>query len=155
MIQSEGMKIIHKNKKAYFDYEILEEFKAGMVLTGPETKSVRGGHIDLKSAFVSILGDEAFLKNANIVKYPCDTTGKHDAFRDRKLLLNRREIDKITKKLNTAGTTVIPLAVGLEKGYAKLLVGVARGKKQYDKRHAIKEREVKRRLDRAIRKFTP
>lgn len=147
------MKIIHKNKKAYFDYEILEEYIAGMVLTGPEIKSVRGGHIDLKSAFVSILGGEAFLKNANIIRYPYDTTGRHEPFRDRKLLLNKREIDKITKKLNTAGTTVIPLAVGLEKGYAKLLVGVARGKKQYDKRESIKEREVKRRLDRAVRKY--
>ena len=147
------MKIIYKNKKAYFDYEILEEFTAGMVLTGPEAKSVRGGHIDLKSAFVSILGGEAVLKNANVAKYPCDTTGKHEPFRDRKLLLNRREIEKIGKQLNTAGITVIPLAVGLEKSHAKCLIGLARGKKQYDKRNTIKEREVKRTLDRAIRKY--
>ncbi|MBN1258856.1 SsrA-binding protein SmpB [Candidatus Peregrinibacteria bacterium] len=146
------MKIITKNKKAYFDYEVLEEFKTGIVLTGPEVKSVRDGHIDLKGAFVSILGDEVFLKNANIVKYPCDTTGKHESFRERKLLLTKREIAKITKHLNTAGTTIVPLAVGLEKCYIKFLIGVARGKKQYDKRQSIKEKDVKRRIDRAIRK---
>ena len=145
------MKIIHKNKKAYFDYEILQEFTAGIMLTGPEIKSIRGGHVNLKGAYVSIQNDEAFLKNAHISKYPYDQNSDYDPFRMRKLLLNKSELNKIANKLNTQGATVIPLAVGLEKKYAKLKIAIARGKKKYDKRQTIKKRETKRQIDRMIK----
>lgn len=147
------MKIIHKNKKAYFDYEILQEFTAGIMLTGPEIKSLRSGHVNLKGAYVSIQNDEAFLKNAHISKYPYDQNKDYDPFRIRKLLLNKRELEKIANKLNTQGVTVVPLAVGLEKKYAKLKIALVRGKKKYDKRQTIRERETKRKMDRMIKSY--
>lgn len=146
------MKIIHKNKKAYFDYEILDKFTAGMILTGSEIKSIRDGKVNLKGAHVTIGKGEAFLKNMHISKYPYDQNSNYDPLRVRKLLLNKREIDKIANKLNTQGITVVPLDIFIEKGYAKCLISLARGRKKADKRHVIKEREVKRRLDRVIRK---
>lgn len=147
------MKIIHKNKKAYFDYELLQEFVAGIMLTGPEIKSVRGGHINLKGAYVSIQTGEAFLKSAHISKYPHDQNPDYDPFRVRKLLLNKKEIEKVAAKLNTQGVTIIPLAIGLEGRYAKILISLARGKKKHDKRHSIKEREDKRKLDRLTKNY--
>ena len=147
------MKIIQKNKKAYFDYEILQEFTAGIMLTGAEVKSVRGNHINLKGAYVSIQNGEAFLKNAHISKYSNDSTETHDPLRIRKLLLNKKELHKMDNKLNTQGVTVIPLAIGLEGKYAKLLIGLVRGKKKHDKRETIKGREEKRRLDRIIKNY--
>ena len=147
------MKIIHKNKKAYFDYEILQEFTAGIMLTGPEIKSVRGGHVNLKGAYVSIQNGEAFLKNAHISKYAYDSSKDYDPFRIRKLLLNKPELNKIANQLNTQGVTVVPLAVGLEKKYAKLKIALVRGKKKYDKRQTIRERETKRKVDRMIKSY--
>ncbi len=147
------MKIIQKNKKAYFDYEILQEFTAGIMLTGPEIKSVRAGNINLKGSYVSIQGGDAFLKNAHISKYPQDNTKTHEPFRDRKLLLNKRELDKIEAKLNTQGVTVVPLAIGLVGRYAKLQIALVRGKKKHDKREAIKGREQKRKLDRLVKSY--
>ncbi|MFH0820167.1 MAG: SsrA-binding protein SmpB [Candidatus Peregrinibacteria bacterium] len=144
------MKIIHQNKKAYFNYEILEEFKAGIVLSGAEVKSIRAGHVNLKSAYVTILGGEAWLKGANIARYPYDSRPEYDPFRVRKLLLKKAEIEKLAGKLNAQGVTLIPLAVGLEKQYVKLVLGLARGKKKHDKRAAIKDRETKREAARAI-----
>ena len=147
------MKLIHKNKKAYFDYEILEEFTAGIVLNGAEIKSVREDHIDMKSSFVSILGGEAFIKNLNISRYKYDQDKEYDPFRDRKLLLKKNEIEKIASKLNTQGVTVIPLSVGLEGRFAKVIIGLARGKKQYDKRESIKKRDQKRTIDRVVKAY--
>ncbi len=147
------MKIIHKNKKAYFDYKILQEFTAGIMLTGSEIKSIRGGHVNLKGAYVTISNGESFLKNAHISKYPYDQNKDYDPFRVRKLLLNKPELNKIANKLNTQGITVVPLAVGLEKKYAKLKIALVRGKKKYDKREVIKGREQKRRLDRLIKSY--
>ena len=147
------MKIIHKNKKAYFDYEILQEFTAGIMLTGPEIKSIRGGHVNLKGAYVSIQNGEAFLKNAHISKYAQDSTGTHDPFRVRKLLLSKKEIEKIANSLNTQGVTVVALAIGLAGRYAKLQIGLARGKKKHDKRQTIKERQIKRQTDKLIKSY--
>ncbi len=146
------MKIIQKNKKAYFDYEILQEFKAGIMLTGPEIKSVRGAQINLKGAYVTINNEEAFLKNMHISKYSHTADPNYDPLRVRKLLLSKREINKISNQLNTSGVTIVPLDIRLEKRYAKCLIALVRGRKKTDKRHVIKEREVKRQLDRAIRK---
>jgi len=149
----EYMKLIHKNKKAYFDYEILDEFTAGIMLTGPEIKSVRKGSVNLKSSYISIIKGEAFLKNTNISKYPYDQNKDYDPFRVRKLLLKQNEIAKIDRQLNTQGVTVVPLAIGLEGKFAKLLIALVRGKKQHDKREIIKGREQKRRLDRLVKSY--
>jgi len=147
------MKLINKNKKAYFDYEILDEYTAGIMLTGAEIKSVRKGNVNLKGSYISIMNGEAFLKNANISKYPHDNSQDYDPFRVRKLLLNKREIDKINSKLNAQGVSVVPLLIGLEGKYAKLQIALVRGKKQHDKREVIKGREDKRKMDRLIKSY--
>lgn len=147
------MKILHQNKQAYFNYEILEEFTAGIMLTGAEIKSVRAGHFNLKGAFVSIVGGEAWLKNANISRYPYDSNPAYDPFRTRKLLLKKPEIEKLAGKLNAQGVSLIPLAVGLKGRYAKVVLGLARGKKKHDKRAIIKERDTKREAERAMKRF--
>lgn len=147
------MKIIQKNKKAYFDYEILKEFKAGIMLTGPEIKSVRANNVSLKGAYVSIQHGEPFLKNASISKYPYDQNENYDPLRDRKLLLSKKEIHKIETGLNTQGVTVVALAIGLEGRYAKVQIALARGKKKHDKREVIRERQAKRQTDRLIKNY--
>jgi len=147
------MKLINKNKKAYFDYEILQEFTAGIMLTGPEIKSIRKGDINLKGAYVSIEKGEAFLKNCHISKYPYDQNPDYDPFRIRKLLLSKRELHKIENKLNTQGVTMVALSIGLVGRFAKLQIGLARGKKKHDKRDSIKGREQKRQLDRMVKNY--
>jgi SsrA-binding protein len=146
------LKIIHKNKKAIFDYEILAEFKAGMMLLGPEIKSIRKGDVNLKGSYVSIQNSKAFLKGAHISRYPYDSSPDYEPFRDRELLLNKSELHKIVNHLNTQGVTIVPLAIGLEGKYAKVKIGVARGKKKHDKRETIKKRETKRQIDRAMKR---
>ncbi len=145
------MKIIHQNKKAKFDYEILNEFKAGIMLLGSEIKSIRKGDVNLKGSYVSIHDSKAILKGAHISRYSYDSNPDYDPFRDRELLLNKSELHKITNHLNTQGVTVIPLAVVLDGKYAKIKIGVGRGKKKHDKRDSIKSRETKRQIDRAIK----
>jgi len=147
------MKIIYENKKAYFNYEILDEVVAGIVLTGPEIKSVRAGHVNLKGSYVSIMGRQAWLKGCNIAHYKFSADKSYDPFRDRKLLLNRKEIEKIGAKLNERGLTVTPLAIGLEGAFAKVKIALVRGRKKEDKREVIKDRENKRTIARAIRTF--
>jgi SsrA-binding protein len=147
------MKIIHKNKKATFDYEILQTFIAGIVLTGPEIKSIRAGHVNLKGSYVSILKGEAYLKNAQITKYGHDNSADYDPFRDRKLLLKKNELHKIEQKLNTQGVTMVALVVGLKGRYAKVEIALARGKKKHDKRETIKGREMKRTMDRLKKNY--
>lgn len=146
------MKIIQKNKKATFDYEILDEFKAGLMLLGSEIKSIRKGNVNLKGSYVSIQNGRAFLKGAHISRYPFDSNTDYDPFRDRELLLNKSELHKIENQLNNQGVTVVALAIGLDGKYAKVKIGVARGKKKHDKRETIKKREVKRQIDRAMKR---
>ena len=147
------MKIIQKNKQAYFDYEVLDEYKAGMILTGPEIKSVRLGNINLKGSYVSLFKGQAYFKNANISRYKYDSNPDYDPFRERKLLLKESELKKIAGVLNTKGVLLVPLAIGLEGKYAKLQIGIVRGKKKYDKRQVIKKRETERRIGRAVRRY--
>lgn len=147
------MKIIHKNKKAYFDYEILQEFKAGMMLIGPEIKSIRKGDVNLKGAYISLKDGKPVLKGANISRYSYDSNPDYDPFRDRPLLLKQSEIDRIQTHLNTQGVTIIPLLVLLDGKYAKLQIGIARGKKKHDKRHALKSRDSQRQIDRVMKGF--
>ena len=143
-----------KNRRATFDYEIVETFTAGIVLTGTEIKSIRTGHASLVDTFcyVSATG-EIWVKNMNIATYFYGSYNNHEARRDRKLLLNKKEIAKIAKAGKDAGFPIVPLRlINSERGLAKLVIGIARGKKEYDKRQAIKEREDKRSLARLMHK---
>ncbi len=133
-----------KNKKAYFDYTILEEIEAGISLVGTEIKSVRKGSVDLKDSFITIKNNEAFLLNMYIAKYEEGNIFNHDERRTRKLLLHKKEIKKLKEKVSTEGLTLIPLKLYFKKNYVKVLVGICKGKKLYDKRASIKERDLKR-----------
>lgn len=143
-----------KNRRATFDYEILETFTAGLVLTGTEIKSIRSGHASLVDTFCYVSqSGEVWVKNMNIAQYFYGTYNNHEARRDRKLLLSKKEIAKISKMGKDSGYTIVPLRLFIsERGYAKLVIGIARGKKEYDKRQAIKEREDKRNLARLMQK---
>ena len=133
-----------KNKKAYFDYNVLEEIEAGISLVGTEIKSVRKGSVDLKDSFITIKNNEAFLLNMYIAKYEEGNIFNHDERRTRKLLLHKKEIKKLKEKVSTEGLTLIPLKLYFKKNHVKVLVGVCKGKKLYDKRASIKERDLKR-----------
>ncbi len=143
-----------KNRRATFDYEIIETFTAGLVLTGTEIKSIRAGHASLVDTFCYVTAQgEVWVKNMNIATYFYGTYNNHVARRDRKLLLNKKEIAKLMKSGRDAGYTIVPLRLFVsERGYAKLVIGIARGKKEYDKREAIKERDDKRSLARLMQK---
>jgi SsrA-binding protein len=143
-------KINIKNKKAYFDYEIDEKYIAGMVLTGTEIKSLRMGKASLVDSYCFFIEGEIFVKGINIGTYDPGTHYNHMPIRDRKLLLNKIEIRKLQRKVKEKGFTIIPLLIFLsEKGYAKLEIGLAKGKREYDKRETIKQKDVNRELDRA------
>lgn len=133
-----------KNKKAYFDYFVEETYEAGIVLTGTEIKSIRKGSANLKDSYARIKNGEAFVINMFISIYEEGNRFNHDERRERKLLLNKREIDKISNRVNKEGFSFIPLKLYLKNGKAKLLVGVAKGKKLYDKRQALKEKDLQR-----------
>ncbi len=148
---ADRVKLIHKNKKAYFDYEIIEVFLAGLVLKGNEIKSIRMGNINLKGAYISPQGSGLVLRGAHIGRYPYDSDPAYDPFRDRPLLLSRKEIDKATGRISQQGITLVPLAIGLVGRYAKLELGLVRGKKKHDKRQSIKEKDEKRQIQRMIR----
>lgn len=142
-----------KNRRATFDYEIIETFTAGMVLTGTEIKSIRLGKAGLTDTFCFINNGEVWVKNMYIAEYFYGSYNNHVARRDRKLLLNKKEIDKLQKSNDWAGFSIVPLKLFInEKGLAKLVIAVAKGKKVYDKRHSIKEREDKRMLDRIMKR---
>ena len=142
-----------KNRRASFDYEIGDTYTAGMVLTGTEIKSIRAGKASLTDSYCIIDRGEIWVKGMNISEYFYGSYNNHIARRDRKLLLSKKEIAKIEKAILDPGYTLIPLRIFIsDRGYAKLVVGVARGKKQYDKRQSIKEREDKRILDRLMKK---
>ncbi|PLX28863.1 SsrA-binding protein [Candidatus Parcubacteria bacterium] len=141
------------NKKARFDYEILEEIEAGLVLTGPEVKSVRGKHMKLTGGFITIHDNEAILSNVNIPLYKYATVKDYEPERSRKLLLNRKEITYLTAKSQEKGLTIVPLSVYTRGRHIKVKVGIAKGKKTRDKRQVIKDREQKREANRAIKEM--
>jgi len=142
-------KVIAKNKRALFDYEIIERFEAGMMLTGSEIKSLRAGNISLKGSFVTIAGETPMLTNAHISHYKPAADKQHDPTRSRQLLLSKKEIGKLIGLLQTKGVTAMPLEVYLKGRWAKVLIGIGKGKRKYDKREAIKKREVDLRMKRA------
>ena len=133
-----------KNKKAYFDYFIVEEIEAGIVLTGTEIKSVRGNHVQLKDSFVRIKDDEAYVINMNISKYKEANQFNHEEDRTRKLLLHKKEIKKLKEKSQIEGMSIVPLKMYIKEDHAKLLIGLVKGKKLYDKRETIKKRDLER-----------
>lgn len=145
------MKIVCQNRKAFHDYEIEETFEAGFVLTGTEVKSLRGGAANLKDSHVIVKGSELYLLNSHISPYSHGNMLNHDPVRTRKLLLHAKEIDRLRGKIVQKGYTVIPLKIYFKGQYAKVEIGLARGKKQYEKRDSIKAKEAKREIDRAVK----
>lgn len=146
------MSILAQNKKAYHNYSIEDTTEAGIVLAGHEVKSVRLGQVSLQGAFVTIRGGEAFLRNAYIGKYKqASNLEGYDESRERKLLLHKQEINRLTGKTKERGLTLIPLELYTARKRIKLKIGLARGKKQYDKREAIKKKELKLKIERVIR----
>jgi SsrA-binding protein len=138
------IKTVASNRKARFEYHILDSYEAGMVLRGTEIKSIRKGQISLQEAYVRTDGQEAWLVGAHIAPYEHASAKQHEPDRDKKLLLNKREIREIWNEVRIKGMTVIPLRVYLKGGKAKLEIGLAKGKRQYDKRDSIKERDIAR-----------
>jgi len=143
--------VVTVNRKARHDYEILETFEAGMVLTGSEVKSLRDGRVNLKDSFARVDRGEVFLMNAHISPYAAANRFGHEPERTRKLLLRREEIDKLAGKVNERGLTLVALRIYFKRGRAKIELGLARGRRAYDKREAIKKREMEREADRAMR----
>ena len=141
------MKIIASNKKAYHEYFIHDTYEAGLVLTGTEIKSIRDSKANINDAYISIKNNEAFIIGMHIAKYSMGNIFNHKETRDRKLLLHKREILKISQKIQLKGLTVIPLKLYIEKGLAKLEIGVAEGKKLYDKREDLKKKEQIRKIE--------
>lgn len=142
-----------KNKRATFDFELLDTYTAGIVLTGTEIKSIRLGKASLVDTFCILEKGELWVKNMYIAEYFYGTYNNHIACRDRKLLLNRKELRKIEGASKTTGFTIVPIRLFLnEKGLAKVVIAIAKGKKEYDKRHSIKEKEDKREMDRAFKR---
>ena len=142
-----------KNKRAFFDYEIIENFYAGIQLTGTEIKSIRSGKAGLVDSFCSFTTNQLYVRNMHISEYELGTCNNHIAKRDRKLLLNRKELDKLQKKTKEGGITIVPLKLFInDRGLAKLEISLAKGKKTYDKRETLKLKDDTREMDRA-RKF--
>lgn len=141
-----------KNRKATFEYELVERMVAGMQLLGTEIKSIRNGKANLSDSYCQFFGNELYVKNLHISEYELGTSNNHIAKRDRKLLLNRKELDKLAKKVKESGFTIIPVKLFLnDRGLAKLEIALARGKKMYDKRETLKSKDAKRDIDRMMK----
>lgn len=140
--------VVGRNRKARFKYEILSRFEAGMVLRGSEVKSLRAGHVGFEDAYAIIRQGELYLRSLHIPGYDKARHGGHDPVAERKLLLKRHEIRKLEQKVLQKGVTLIPTKVYFKEGWAKVEIALATGKRKYDKRQAIKERDQKRELDR-------
>lgn len=150
MPKGEG-KVLATNRKASHDYTIEETIEAGMVLTGTEIKSMRRGKINLKDGFARIKNGEIQLHHVHISPFEEGNIFNHDPLRTRKLLLHKQQIRKLEKEIKVSGYTLVPLKVYLKDGYAKCLIGVAKGKKNYDKREALKQKDIKRETDRMMK----
>ncbi len=144
-------KTIATNRKAFHDYFIEEKFEAGLVLVGTEIKSIRKGSVQFKDAYIEIRGNEAFIIGMHIAPYEFGNQFNHDETRDRKLLLHKLEIKKISKNVQQKGYTVVPLAIYLKDGKAKMEIALAKGKANYDKRQSLKEKDAKREIEKAMK----
>jgi SsrA-binding protein len=150
MAKETGRKIIAQNKKARHDYHILDTYEAGLVLTGTEVKSLRLGRASLVDGFTQLDGGEAWLHNVHIPEYTQGTWTNHSARRKRKMLLHRAEITKLEQKSQEGGYTVIPLVLYFKDGRVKVEIALAKGKKEYDKRQTLREKQDRREADRAM-----
>ncbi len=150
MPREQGRKVIASNRKARHDYLILDVLEAGLVLTGTEVKSLRAGRASLVDGFASITAGEAWLEGVHIPEYAQGTWTNHEPRRRRKLLLNRHEIDRLAEATREKGLTLVPLQLYFLDGRAKVELGLARGKRDYDKRQALRERQDRRESDRAM-----
>lgn len=144
-------KVVAQNKKANHDYFIEETYEAGMVLTGTEIKSVRASKVQLKESYVRITGGEAWIINMHISPFEQGNRFNHDPLRERKLLLHKKQIGELVGAIKRDGYTIIPLKMYIKDGYAKLLIGLGKGKKDYDKRNDLKNKEAKRDMARAFK----
>ncbi|WP_329387084.1 SsrA-binding protein SmpB [Streptomyces sp. NBC_01716] len=145
-----GRKLVAQNKKARHDYLILDTYECGLVLTGTEVKSLRQGRASLADGFVQIDDHEAWLHNVHVPEYTQGTWTNHSARRKRKLLMHRLEIDKLEQKSNESGHTIVPLALYFKGGRAKIEIALAKGKKEYDKRQTLREKQDRRETERAV-----
>ena len=145
-------KVVASNRRARFDYEILDTFEAGMVLLGSEVKSLRAGKASINEAYVAMRSGEAWLESMNIPPYVYSHLGGHEPTRPRKLLLQRREIDRIGARMREQGLTLIPTQVYFSDGKAKVELALAKGKRRFDKRRAIKKRDQEREMERSQRR---
>ncbi|MFI2200575.1 SsrA-binding protein SmpB [Streptomyces sp. NPDC020192] len=150
MAKEKGRKLIAQNKKARHDYHILDTYEAGLVLMGTEVKSLRQGRASLVDGFVQLDGHEAWLHNVHVPEYSQGTWTNHSARRKRKLLLHRAEIEKLESKSQETGHTIVPLALYFKDGRAKIEIALAKGKKEYDKRQTLREKQDRREADRAM-----
>lgn len=148
MTDTVKIKLITTNRKANFEYLILNKFEAGIVLTGTEVKSLRDAKVNIQDAYGRIKNDEVWLINSNINEYKFGNINNHEPLRNRKLLLTKREIRKIKQELQEKGLTLVPLKIYFKNSLVKLEIGIAKGKKLYDKRESIKKRETERKLKR-------
>ncbi len=151
MTQPDTVKVITVNRQAYHDYFVDETYEAGIVLKGTEIKSIRDGKVNLRGAFARVKNGEVWLENSHIAVYAQGTYMNHDPLRERKLLLHRREINRLIGKVQTKGLTLIPLKLYLKGDHAKVELGLCRGKKLYDKREAIAQRDARREIERTVR----
>ncbi len=152
--QSEaGTRPVASNRKALHDYFIEDTFEAGIALTGTEIKSVRAGRVNLRDGYIMIRGGEPWLVNVHISPYDFGNRENHEPKRDRRLLLHRQEIRKLQTKVNERGWTIVPLSMYLKNGLAKVEIALVRGKRLYDKRDAVAERDADRELRRAIKEW--
>ncbi|SRR5579883_176412 len=149
--QKESVKVVAVNRQAYHDYFVDETYEAGIVLTGTEIKSVRAGKVNLRGAFARLKNGEVWLEGSHIAVFDQGSYMNHDPLRNRKLLLHRREINHLIGKVQTKGLTLIPLKLYLKGDHAKIELGLCRGKKLYDKRDAIAQRDARREIERAVR----
>ncbi|RMG32645.1 MAG: SsrA-binding protein SmpB [Planctomycetota bacterium] len=150
--QSPNDRLVCRNRRARHDYEILQQWEAGLALLGSEVKSIRDGKISLEEAYVRYRDGELWLVNAHIAEYPQANVQNHDPLRPRKLLLHRREIRQIRDQIERPGVTAIPLEVYLKRGLVKLRVAVARGRKQHDKREVLRKKADEREIREALRR---
>jgi SsrA-binding protein len=150
--REQGVKVIARNRRARHDYHIEETIEAGLVLTGTEVKSLRAGRASLTEAFAQISGDELWLHGLHIPEYAQGTWTNHDPRRTRKLLLHRKEIDRLASQVAERGFTIVPLSLYFSGGKAKVELALARGKRTYDKRHDLARRDAAREVDRALRR---
>ena len=150
MPRERGQKVVASNRKARHDYHIEDVYEAGIVLSGTEVKSLRAGRASLIDGFALIEGGQIYLENVHIPEYTQGTWNNHSTRRRRKLLMNRVEINKLAGKIKESGYTLVPLSLYFKDGYAKVEIALARGKKEYDKRQALKEQQDKREADRAM-----